>query len=68
VTETEKTRCKTCGCEISEENRYVLGGATLCDDCYMEETHPVNPCDPKAVYSAKVLGQSGKSKWERQVR
>jgi hypothetical protein len=24
----------------------------------MEETHPVITCDPKAVYSAKVLSQS----------
>ena len=26
----------------------------------MEETHPVQTCDPKAVHSAKVLGQADK--------
>jgi len=36
----------------------MLGDAVLCDDCYMEENHPVQTCDPKAVRSAKVLGQS----------
>jgi hypothetical protein len=66
VTETGKTKCQICGCEISEENSYTLGDAVLCDDCYMEETHPVQTCDPKAVRSAKVLDssdeQSGKDK------
>jgi hypothetical protein len=56
--ETGKTKCQICGCEISEENSYLFKGAILCEDCYMEETHLVITCDPKAVYSAKVLSQS----------
>jgi hypothetical protein len=58
MTETGKTKCQICGCEISQENNYLFEGLTLCDDCYMEETHPVKTCDPKAVHTAKVLGQS----------
>jgi hypothetical protein len=58
MTETGKTKCQICGCEISRENSYVLGDAVLCEDCYMEETHPVETCDPKAVHSAKVLEQT----------
>lgn len=58
MTETVKVKCQICGCEISWENSYTLGGAVLCDDCYMEETHPVQTCDPKAVHSAKILGQT----------
>jgi hypothetical protein len=58
MTEPRKTKCQICGCEISQESSYVFEGATLCDDCYMEETHPVKTCDPKAVHSAKVLGKS----------
>jgi hypothetical protein len=56
--ETGKTKCQICGCEISEENSYMFKGAILCEDCHMEETHPLITCDPKAVYSAKVLSQS----------
>jgi hypothetical protein len=58
MTETEKAKCQICGCEVSDETSYVLRGKVLCEDCYMEETHPVQTCDPKAVYSAKVLGHS----------
>jgi hypothetical protein len=56
--ETGKNKCQICGCELSEESSYMFKGAILCEDCHMEETHPVMTCDPKAVYSAKVLGQS----------
>jgi hypothetical protein len=58
MSEKGKTRCQICGCEVTEENRYLLGDAVLCDDCYMEETHPVQTCDPKAVRSAKLLEES----------
>jgi hypothetical protein len=36
----------------------MVGDEVLCDDCHMEETHPVQTCDPKAIRSAKVLGKS----------
>jgi hypothetical protein len=61
MSESEKMKCQICGCEISEENSYLFKGAILCEDCHMEETHPVQTCDPKAVYSAKVLGQADKA-------
>jgi hypothetical protein len=57
--ENRKMKCPICGCEILEQNSYLLGDAVLCDDCYMEETHPVQTCDPKAVRSAKLLDQTG---------
>jgi hypothetical protein len=60
MSESEKMKCQICGCEISEEDSYLFKGATLCEDCHMEETHPVQTCDPKAVYSAKKLGQADK--------
>ena len=53
-----KTKCQICGCELLEENSYTFKGLILCEDCHMEETHPVITCDPKAVRSAKILGQS----------
>ena len=59
MSENRKMKCQICGCEISEKNSYMLGDAVLCDDCYMEETHPVQTCDPKAVRSAKLLDQTG---------
>ena len=58
MAETGKVKCQICGCEISRENSYAIGDRVVCDDCYMEETHPVQTCDPKAVHSAKVLGQT----------
>jgi hypothetical protein len=57
MTETGKTKCQICGCEISDGDSYLFKGKILCEDCHMEETHPVKTCDPKAVYSAKVMGQ-----------
>ena len=59
MTETGKVKCQICGCKVPRENSYTLGDRVVCDDCYMEETHPVQTCDPKAVHSAKVLGQTG---------
>ena len=60
MVESGKVKCQICGCEISEEESYMFKGAVLCEDCHMEETHPVQTCDPKAVYSAKVLSQADK--------
>jgi predicted HTH transcriptional regulator len=37
----------------------VLNGHTLCEDCYLEESHPVRTCDPWPAYSAKRLKTSG---------
>lgn len=58
MAETGKVKCQICGCEVPRENSYTLGDMVVCDDCYMEETHPIQTCDPKAVRSAKVLGQT----------
>ena len=61
MSESGKVKCQICGCEISEEDSYLFKGAILCEDCHMEETHPVQTCDPKALHSAKVLGQADKA-------
>jgi hypothetical protein len=60
MTEPEKVKCQICGCETSKENSYTFKGLILCEDCHMEEAHPVVTCDPKAVHSAKVLSQADK--------
>ena len=60
MAEIDKVKCQICRSEISEENSYPFKGAILSEDCHMEETHPVQTCDPKAFYSAKVLSQSDK--------
>ena len=64
MVESGKMKCNICGCEISEEESYMFKGAVLCEDCHMEETHPVQTCDPKAVCLAKVLGQADKPRWK----
>jgi hypothetical protein len=58
MVESGKVKCPICGCEISKENSYLFKDTILCEDCQMEETHPVITCDPKAVHSAKILEQS----------
>lgn len=52
------TTCNVCGCDLSEEEIYTLHGKSLCEDCHMEETHPVTVCDPMAVMHAKKMGNS----------
>ena len=59
--EPEKIKCQICGCKISEKESYLFKETILCEDCHMEETHPVQTCDPKAVHSTKVLGQADKA-------
>jgi hypothetical protein len=59
MTETEKGNCKSCGCEISREESYQLRDRILCEDCYLEESHPVRPCDPWPAFSAKRFKTSG---------
>jgi hypothetical protein len=50
--------CSLCGCELSEEEVYTFNGNTLCEDCHMEETHPVKVCNPLPVMAAKKMGAS----------
>ncbi len=67
MTGTEKGNCQNCGCEISREESYVLNGQTLCEDCYLQESHPVRTCDPWPTYSAKRLKTSGGRKAEESL-
>ena len=46
-------KCDRCQQELHEEERYDHGGETLCEDCYLEATHRVSPCDPWAAYHAQ---------------
>ena len=56
-------KCKRCGREISENERYEYLGETLCEDCYIDIRYPAKACDPWAVYSAtrsrQTLGLKG---------
>ena len=56
-------KCKRCGREISEKERYEYLGETLCEDCYIDIRYPAKACDPWAVYSAtmsrEILGLKG---------
>ncbi|WGM90060.1 MAG: hypothetical protein NUK63_02775 [Candidatus Bathyarchaeum tardum] len=55
---SETKKCSICGCELSENEIYILHGKNLCEDCHMEETHPVKVCNPLPVISAKKMGQT----------
>ena len=50
-----KTKCESCGCDLSNEESYILNDKTLCGDCHMEETHPVKVCNPLPVRAAKKM-------------
>jgi hypothetical protein len=67
VSETEGTKCQSCGSTISVEESYVFNGRTLCEDCYMEESHPVKACNPWAVHSAKKLQKTDGTKAEENL-
>ncbi len=58
MAETGNVKCKSCGCEISIEESYVLDGFTVCEDCYLEKSHQVIACNPLATYSAKRFQES----------
>lgn len=47
-----------CGCELSEDEIYVLHERILCEDCHMEETHPVKVCNPLPVMTAKNIANT----------
>jgi predicted HTH transcriptional regulator len=51
----DPTKCDICGCDLSDEEIYSLNGKTLCEDCHMEETHPVKVCNPLPVMAAKKI-------------
>jgi predicted HTH transcriptional regulator len=51
----EPTKCDICGCDLSDEEIYSLNEKTLCEDCHMEETHPVKVCNPLPVMAAKKI-------------
>jgi hypothetical protein len=45
-------KCDRCQQELQEE-RYIHGSETLCENCYLEATHHISPCDPWAAYHAQ---------------
>lgn len=57
---SETQTCSICGCELCEGEIYTFHGRTLCEDCHMEETHPVKVCNPLPVMAAKNLGSTKK--------
>ncbi|MGW8288917.1 MAG: hypothetical protein ACWGNP_01470 [Candidatus Bathyarchaeia archaeon] len=56
----EPTKCDICGCDLSNEEIYSLNGKKLCEDCHMEETHPVKVCNPLPVMAAKKIASKDK--------
>lgn len=55
---SETATCSICGCELSENEVYILHGRKLCEDCHMEETHPVKVCNPLPVITARKIGNT----------
>jgi predicted HTH transcriptional regulator len=60
----KKTICNICGCEINENEIHILNEKILCEDCHMEETHPVKICNPLPVFSARKIGKTNKNSTE----
>ena len=60
ISEPIKQACSICGVELSEDEVYILHDRVLCEDCHMEETHPVKVCNPLPVMTAKNMGTTKK--------
>ncbi len=60
----KKIKCTICGCEINENEIHILTNKKLCEDCHMEETHPVKVCNPLPVFSARKIGNTNKKSTE----
>ena len=61
------SKCQICGCELTEEETYIFNGKILCEDCHMEETHPVTVCNPWPVLSAKKMKKPDAQTAEEQL-
>jgi hypothetical protein len=47
--------CGKCQRALDPEDAREHGGASLCEDCYMDALSPARSCDPWAVYTASRL-------------
>jgi hypothetical protein len=47
------SNCERCGASMDTAKTYEFAGASLCEDCYLEQRVKPVTCDPWAVYSAR---------------
>jgi hypothetical protein len=47
------SNCEKCGASMDAAETYEFAGASLCEDCYLEQRIKPVTCDPWAVHSAR---------------
>ncbi|HWQ18725.1 MAG TPA: hypothetical protein VN455_03035 [Methanotrichaceae archaeon] len=55
---TESIKCQNCGKDVPEDDVFVSGGQTLCEDCYIDVGHRIRVCDPWGERSKKIFRES----------
>lgn len=51
-------KCQSCGKDVQEEEVFVSGGQTLCEDCYIDMGHRIRVCDPWGERSKRIFRES----------
>jgi recombinational DNA repair protein (RecF pathway) len=51
---SDKIKCQSCGAQVGEDDVYTTDGKTLCEDCYIDQSHRIRVCDPWAERSKRV--------------
>ena len=53
-----KIKCQTCGREVPEDEFFISGGQTLCENCYIDAGSKIRICDPWGERSKLVFRES----------
>ena len=53
-----KIKCQTCGREVHEDEFFISGSQTLCENCYMDAGSRIRICDPWGERSKLVFRES----------
>ncbi|MFB3765420.1 MAG: hypothetical protein ACE14P_09255 [Methanotrichaceae archaeon] len=51
-------KCQSCGKDVPEDEVFVSGGQTLCEDCYIDVGHRIRVCDPWGERSKLIFRES----------
>jgi hypothetical protein len=51
-------KCQNCSKDVPEDDVFISGGRTLCEDCYIDVGHRIRVCDPWGERSKKIFRES----------
>ena len=56
---TNLVKCHVCGNELEKKEVIEEKGEIFCEDCYIENHHKIQACNPWAVRSKKIFREEG---------